>query len=200
MKTADGVRVVAPAKKFNVLFWRKWHRWIGFPAALFLLFAAVTGFLVAFTEFFGEEESLREATRDMLSPVTVTSAQSEWSDPLAKALVTARATAPGARIDKIEMQFKGVQPTVTVFTGKPAGGEDRKLVLDAKTGALIKNEASSDKPFLYRLHSGEAFGDGGLVFAMFWALALAVMTVTGLIIYYTMRGRRVLTGRKRVFW
>jgi uncharacterized iron-regulated membrane protein len=26
--------------------WRKWHRWIGFPAALFLLFAAVTGFLL----------------------------------------------------------------------------------------------------------------------------------------------------------
>jgi uncharacterized iron-regulated membrane protein len=28
-------------------FWRKWHRWIGFPAALFLLFASVTGVLVA---------------------------------------------------------------------------------------------------------------------------------------------------------
>ena len=191
---------VTPARKFNVLFWRKWHRWIGFPAALFLLFAAVTGFLVAFTEFFGEEESLREAARDTVSPVTVTSAGSVWSDPLTKALATVGAITPAAHIDKIEIQFKGVRPTVTVFTGKPTGGEDRKMVLDAKTGALMKNEASSDKPFLYRLHSGEAFGDGGLVFAMFWALALAVLTVTGLIIYYTMRGKRVLTGRKRVFW
>lgn len=187
-------------RKFNPLFWRKWHRWIGFPAALFLIFAAVTGFLVAFTEFFGEEESLREATRDLVSPVTVASAQSAWSDPIAKALATANAMTANSPIDKIELQFKGAHPTVTVFTGKATGGEDRKLVIDAKTGAIIKNEAYTDKPFLYRLHSGEAFGDGGLVFAMFWALALAVLGCSGLIIYYTMRGKRVLTGVKKVFW
>ncbi|MEP6780227.1 MAG: PepSY domain-containing protein [Gemmatimonadaceae bacterium] len=187
-------------RRFNPLFWRKWHRWIGFPAGLFLIFAAVTGFLVAFTEFFGEAESLREATRDLVSPVTVSSAQTAWSDPIAKALATAHATTANSPIDKIEIQFKGVQPTVTVFTGKATGGEDRKLVIDAKTGAMIKNEAYADKPFLYRLHSGEAFGDGGLVFAMFWALALAVLAASGLIIYYTMRGKRVLTGTKKVFW
>jgi hypothetical protein len=49
-------------------FWRKWHRWIGFPAAIFLVFAAVTGVLVAVTEFFGEEERLREATRNLVGP------------------------------------------------------------------------------------------------------------------------------------
>jgi hypothetical protein len=41
----------------------------------------------------------------------------------------------------------------------------------------------ADKPFLYRLHSREAFGDGGLVMAMLWGLTLLVLTVTGLIIY-----------------
>ena len=187
-------------RAFNVLFWRKWHRWIGFPAALFLLFAAITGFLVAFTEFFGAEETLREATRDLISPVTVASPSSMWSDPIAKALASAASATPGAPVDKIEFQFKGSQPTVTLFTGKPTGGEDRKLVFDAKTGALVKSEEYADKPFLYRLHSGEAFGDGGLVFAMFWAIALAIMTVTGLIVYYTMRGKRTLTGIKKVFW
>ena len=183
-----------------MLFWRKWHRWIGFPAALFLLFAAITGFLVAFTEFFGADEALREATRDLISPVTVASPQAVWSDPVAKALAAASATSPGAPIDKIEITFKGAQPTIAVFTGKPTGGEDRKLVFDEKTGALLQNEAYADKPFLYRLHSGEAFGDGGLVVAMFWAIALVVMTISGLIVYYTMRGKRTLTGIKRVFW
>ena len=43
----------------NPAFWRKWHRWIAFPASAFLLFAAVTGVAVAVTEFFGEEEALR---------------------------------------------------------------------------------------------------------------------------------------------
>lgn len=184
----------------TIRFWRQWHRWIGFPAAIFLLFAAVTGFLVAFTEFFGEEESLREATRALVSPVTVSASPAGWSDPIAKAVASAAQITPGAPIDKIETQFKGQQPTVTIFTGKPTGGEDRKLVFDARTGALVKNEDYTDKPFLYRLHSGEAFGDGGLVFAMFWALALAILACTGFYIYFTMRGKRELTGIRKVFW
>jgi uncharacterized iron-regulated membrane protein len=187
-------------RTLDTRFWRKWHRWIGFPAALFLLFAAVTGFLVAFTEFFGEEEALRERTRDLVSPVTLASPQNAWSDPISKAIATAAATAPGAPIDKITVQFKGDAPTVSVYTGKPGGGEDRKFVLDARTGALLESKDYKDKPFLTRLHSGEAFGDGGLVVAMFWALALAILASSGLIIYYTMRGKRELTGMRKVFW
>ena len=184
----------------DVRFWRKWHRWIGFPAALFLFFAAVTGFLLAFTEFFGEDEALREATRALISPVTLSSGSDSVQRAVARAAATASRITPGAPIDKIEIQFKGAQPTVTIFTGRPKGGEDRKLVLDARTGALLKNEEYVDKPFLIRLHSGEAFGDGGLVFAMFWALALAVLSATGFAIYFTMRGKRERTGMKRVFW
>ena len=124
----------------NVRFWRKWHRWIGFPAAVFLIFAAVTGVLVAFTEFFGADEALREATRDLVSPVTVASAQDAWSVPIARALASANQVKANSPIDKIEVQFKGDAPTVTVFTGKATGGEDRKLVFSAKTGALVTNE------------------------------------------------------------
>ncbi len=183
----------------NLLFWRKWHRWIGFPAALFLLFASCTGFVLAFTEFFGADEALREATRDLVSPVTVSSPATGWSDPLGRAIATVAATANGAPIDKITMQFKGDQPTVTIFTGKPTGGEDRQFVVDARTGALLRTDVYADKPFLNRLHSGEAFGDGGLVFAMLWALALFVLTITGLIIYLKLRPR-VTTGIQKVFW
>ncbi|MDB4913299.1 MAG: hypothetical protein JWM95_943 [Gemmatimonadetes bacterium] len=182
-----------------VRFWRKWHRWIGFPAAVFLLFAAVTGFLVAFTEFFGEEESLREATRALVSPVTL-STPDMVQRAVAAAVESANRIKAGAPMDKIEVQLKGKQPTVTIFVGLPKGGEDRKLVFDANTGALLRNEDYVDKPFLYRLHSGEAFGDGGLVVAMFWAIALAVMSVTGFYIYFTMRPRRERTGVGKVFW
>ena len=183
----------------NLAFWRKWHRWIGFPAVLFLLWAATPGFLVAFTEFFGEAEALREATRDMISPVTLASPATEWSDPIARAFTTAATRANGAPVDKIEMQLKGPKPTVTIFTGKPTGGEDRKFVFDGRTGALLSEEAYADKPFLYRLHSGEAFGDGGLVVAMLWGLTLIVLTLTGLIIYLKLR-RPGLTGIRKVFW
>ena len=184
----------------NPRFWRQWHRWIGFPASVLLIFAGSTGVLVAATEFFGEEERLREATRGQVSPVSDTSPGDAWAGPVGRAVTNAARILPGAPIDKIEVQFKGDAPTVTIFTGKPTGGEDRKLVFNATSGELIKNESYADKPFLYRLHSGEAFGDGGLVVAMFWGLALVVMGATGLIIYFTMRGKRELTGIKKIFW
>lgn len=183
----------------DVAFWRRWHRWIGFPAALFLIWAGTTGVLVAFTEFFGEEEALREATRDLVSPVQTSATPETWSEPVARALTAVAAAAGSVPIDKIEQQFKGEHPTITIFTGKPQGGEDRKFVVDAQTGRIVKVESYADKPFLTRLHSGEAFGDGGLVVAMFWGTALAVLTVTGFIIYLLMH-RKNLTGWQRLFW
>jgi uncharacterized iron-regulated membrane protein len=180
-------------------FWRQWHRWIGFVASLFLIFAGTTGAILAFTEFFGEDEALREATRDLVSPVATSSAPEAWRDPIARAMATAQQKAPGAPIDKITVQFKGKQPTVTVFTGKPTGGEDKKFVFDATTGALVSEEAYVDKPIINRVHSGEFFGDGGLVFAMLWGVTLVGMTISGLLIYWRMR-REGGSGIKRVFW
>jgi len=183
----------------SVAFWRRWHRWIGLPAAVFLLWAASTGALVAGTEFFGEEEALRERTRDLVSPVTVASPPAAWADPVARAVAAVAERRPGAPIDRIELRFKGDEPTVTVFTGRPAGGEDRRYVVDARSGRLLADEGYADKPLLYRLHSGEAFGDGGLVFAMGWGLALAALTVSGLAIWWRIR-RPDATGVRRFFW
>ena len=153
----------------KLLFWRKWHRWVGFPAAIFLLWAATTGFLVAFTEFF------------------------------VAAVATVASQAGTAPIDSITIQLKGNQPTVSLFIGKPTGGEDRRFVVDARNGSLIRTDAYVDKPFLNRLHSGEAFGDGGLVFAMAWALALVTLVSTGLIIYFLLRPKK-RAGLQQVFW
>jgi uncharacterized iron-regulated membrane protein len=183
----------------SVAFWRRWHRWIGFPAAVFLLWVAVTGFLVAFVEFFGADEALREQLRTVTSPVTVQASDSAWAPAVAHAFTAVAAIAPNAPVDKVEIQFKGSNPTVTVFTGKPGGGEDRQFVVGARTGRIESVERYEDKPFLYRLHSGEAFGDGGLVFAMAWAIALSLLTLSGLVIWWRIR-RVGATGMRRVFW
>ena len=184
---------------FNTAFWRKWHRWVAFPATLFLIWAAFTGLSVAITEFFGPEEALREATRGLVSPVTAASPADSWAVPIGHAVTAVNDSAPGAPIDKITVQFKGDHPTVTVFTGKAGGGEDRQFVVDAKTGKLDKVESYADKPLMNRLHSGEAFGDGGLVVAMFWATALLFLAVTGLIIYLRIRKPNPV-GIEKVFW
>jgi hypothetical protein len=65
--------------------------------------------------------------------------------------------------------------------------------------ALRVDHSYVDKPFIHRLHSGEAFGDGGLVIAMVWGTALAFLAGSGLVIYLTMR-RRNPVGMQRVFW
>src|SRR5262249_4180496 len=143
--------------------------------------------------------ALREATRDLISPVTLASPAAAWSEPIARAFATAATRTAGAPVDKIEIQFKGQQPTITLFTGKATGGEDKKLLFASRMGGLLSEETYADKPFLYRLHSGEAFGDGGLVVAMMWGLTLLVLTITGLIIYLKMR-RPGQVGIKKVFW
>ena len=167
--------------------------------AAFLTFAAVTGVMVAVSEFFGEAEAIREATRDLVSPVTTGSAATSWQDPLARAMETAAREAAGAPVDRIAIAFKGEQPTVEMSLGRPAGGEDRRLIIDARSGRLLRTDAYIDKPVLNRIHSGEFFGDGGLVFAMLWGSSLAFLAISGLVIYVAMR-RRNPVGLQKVFW
>ena len=180
------------------LFWRKWHRWIAFPATLFLLWASITRIITAGTEFFGADEELREAMRKVVSPVTTASSMTPWAERLDRAMKVVNRVAADAPVDKITIQLKGPTPGVTVYTGKPGGGEDRRFVIDS-TGALVETGAYVDKALIHRLHSGEAFGDGGLVMAMFWGLALAVLAMSGFIIYTTM-WRPNQTGMKKLFW
>jgi uncharacterized iron-regulated membrane protein len=177
--------------------WRKWHRWIGFTAAPFLLFAAATGIAAGVAEMTSPDEEAREAARDRVSEVRLPASPAAVSDPVARALANAKSD--GAPMDKVTIDFKADPPTVTLYLGKPTGREDRKLVFDARTGDLLREEGYEDKPFLTRLHSGEAFGDWGLVFGTAWGAALVALLGTGLVIYPAMR-KRGRSGIGRLFW
>lgn len=179
--------------------WRSWHRWVGWLAAVFLLWIAATGFFLAGTEFFGEAEAERERLRDTTSAVTTAAAPSVFSEPIERAMAAAAKLAPGAPVDRVEVRYKGDPARVVVYLGRPGGGEDRSLVFAAATGELLAQEDYSDKSFLHRLHSMEAFGDGGLGAGMACALALLFLTVSGVVIYLQMR-RPGATGWRRVFW
>ncbi|MBX9583849.1 MAG: PepSY domain-containing protein [Gemmataceae bacterium] len=179
--------------------WRKWHRWVGFAAAPFLLFAALTGIFAGIAEMTSEDEAAREAARERVSPVRLPADPAAVADPVSKALADAATRAAGAPVDKVLVDFKADPPAVTVYLGKPGGGEGRRLVYDARAGALLREEEYVDKPFLTRVHSGEAFGDWGLVLGTAWGLALVGLLVTGLVIYWAMR-RPGPTGLGRLFW
>jgi uncharacterized iron-regulated membrane protein len=183
---------------------RRWHRWVAAIAAIFLLWASSTGVIVAATEFFGEEETERERLRDVESTVKLDASDPAAVTALSVALTTAMSKAPGAPIDRIDMKLKGDKPQVLIFLGRAGGGEDKLLRFDAKTGALIAEEAYVDKPLFWRLHSGEAFGDGGLVGAMLWGLCLVIMSITGgwmyLHMYRKHRDNQKPKGLSKVFW
>lgn len=179
--------------------WRKWHRWIGVVALPFLLFAALTGISAGLSEMLSEDEEAREKARERVSEVKTSASTPAWSEPIAKAMAHAATRAPDAPVDKIQIDFKSEPPTVTLYLGKPGGGEDRKLIYNATTGEFLREERYEDKPFLTRLHSGEAFGDWGLVLGTGWGIALVVLLVTGTVIYVAMRkpGQK---GWRRLFW
>lgn len=179
--------------------WRKWHRWVGVASAPFVLFAAVTGILAGVAEMTSADEAAREAARERVSNVTLPAQPSTVADPIAKALNSAVTKAPGAPVDKVLVDFKADPPAVTVYLGNPAGGEDKKLLFHAQTGEFLREEGYADKSFLTRVHSGEAFGDWGQAAGTAWGLALVVLLVTGMVIYFAMRkpGRK---GLRKVFW
>ena len=179
--------------------WRKWHRWIGFAATPFVLFAAITGVIAGTVEILSDDEEAREKARERESEVKLPPSPQAWSEPLAKAFASAAERAKGAPIDRVMLDFKTEPPSVTFYLGKPGGGEDKKLTFDARTGAFLREEAYVDKPFLVRLHSGEAFGDWGQVIGVMWGISLIAIILTGLVIYFQMRrpGRK---GLGRLFW
>ncbi|HEY1192444.1 MAG TPA: PepSY-associated TM helix domain-containing protein [Gemmata sp.] len=179
--------------------WRKWHRWVGFVAAPFLIFAAVTGIAAGVAEMTSEDEEARERARERVSEVKLPVPPGTATDPVARALTSATTYANGAPVDKVTVDFKADPQTVTVYLGKPGGGADTKLVYHAGTGDLLRKEPYEDKPFLTRLHSGEALGDWGLVFGTAWGVALVVVLGTGMVIYFAMRkpGQK---GLSKLFW
>jgi uncharacterized iron-regulated membrane protein len=165
----------------------------------FLLFAALTGVAAGVAEMTSEDEDAREQARERVSGVKLPAAPAAGAEPVARALAAAAERAAGAPVDRVVLDFKADPPTVAVSLGRPTGGENKKLVFHAETGAFIREERYEDKPFLTRLHSGEAFGDWGLVLGTAWGVALVVLLVTGTVIYLAMRkpGR---TGWRRLFW
>ena len=89
-----------------------------------------------------------------------------------------------------------------MYLGTKTGGEDRRLLFDARTGKFTRSDGYADKAFINRVHSGEVFGDGGLVASMFWGLALLALTVSGFMLYWRLAGanRQGRTGLQRWFF
>jgi len=177
---------------------RKWHRWIGLGAVVFLLSVGITGVILQFQQFFGSDEAAREKLATLTSPYSVSSDLENFASKLAKAQSSVVAQAGDAKLDNLEMQLKGEHPTFVFHT---SGKVNRKYVVNADTAAIEQSDDDERESFILRLHTGEVFGDGGVVLGMFWGTALVVLSVTGLYLYWQMYTKRAKRhGWKKIVW
>ena len=180
--------------------WRKWHRWVGFAAVPFLALCRSHGNhrrghrvpergrgsarkgprADQHGEGAGPDNRLDRANRPCADECSGTG---RWWRQSTRSPWTSRLTHP---------------PSPSISANRRAARTRSWSSIRAPARSL-REERYEDKPFLTRLHSGEAFGDWGLVLGIGWGTALVVLIVTGLVIYLAMRkpGR---TGLRRVFW
>lgn len=186
-----------PKPKINM---RKLHRWLGLPAAVFLVVTSITGVWLEGVKFFGAEETAREQLRDQVSKVTAQTMGTEFSGDFEKVRLAAAARTGAQPLDKMVWQLKGDAPAVTFYFGPQGQQAGRRVVVNARTAEVLREESYDEDSFILKLHSGEALGDGGMVFGMFWGAALFLLTVSGMIIYFKMKPRKPSTGLRKVFW
>lgn len=167
-------------------------------AALFLLSVGITGVILQFQQFFGEDEATKEKLATMTSAYTVDSRLDDFLPKLAKAQAAVKAKIGGDKLNGVELQLKGEHPTFVLHT---AGKTDQKFVVNADTGAIEQQTGDERESLLLRIHTGEVLGDGGVVGGMLWGTALVAMTITGAWLYWQMyRARAKKNGWKRIFW
>lgn len=180
----------------SVLGIRKWHRWLGWAAMIFLLSVSVTGIILQGQHLFGEEEAEKERLRDTTSAYTVGVALADLPTTLGAAQAAVRDVAGNAPLDRVLFNLKGDHPTIELTTG---GATPTRFFINAMTGVIERQAPAQDESFLLRLHTGEVLGDGGVVLGLLWGIAMLLMTLTGLYIYLKMH-RPNGQGIKRIFW
>ena len=179
------------------MFLRKSHRWIGIGAALFLMSAATTGIILQVQKLSGEEKNEKEVQSKDTTNYTLNSSFNEFWPKLKTIQDNVKTKIGSAKIDKIELRLKGEEPTFVLYI---AGNPKKKVSANAESGKIEKIE-DDEESFILRLHSGEIFGDAGVVLGIFWGSALLFLTLTGFIIYWKMgRGIKEKRGWKKVFW
>ena len=156
---------------------RLWHRRIGLWAVLFLLLSAVTGVWLE------TEHALEEEENERPSGVLASQAGAEWPGMLAKALQAAAERHPDRPVQRISARLNRPSPSIVLLLGPGKDGGPRRLVVDARTGSLLKDEEGEGESLLLRLHTGEILGDGGAYLGIAWGLALAAMSLTGIALW-----------------
>lgn len=165
------------------------HRWVGAISSLFILLVAISGVMLAFMGelFLAQHGDLlrssapAEETHYAAVDALIDSAEAGYGTEF----TTMGVLMPHTRIDKVE--------TALVF-GLPAGAEsvDQLLMLSVDPWtADYKGEFALRKTFgheLVEFHHSLLLGDGGIMFIAMLGVVLALMTISGLWVWWPRQG------------
>ena len=181
---------------------RKIHRWLSVIGIVFFLSVAATGIWLQIEAIFGEDEAVREAMAEIVSPASLSAplpSNAASLDRARTAIFARYGNRPVASIDWV------IKAPVPAYVFHLDGAEPIKVTVNTATAAMIKSEPDGED-WVVRLHTGEIFGDGGKFLGLAWGLALIAMSITGIILYLKMlRARRTgsagkVRGWRRYFW
>lgn len=177
-------------------FFRQIHRWVGLGAAILFLSVTTTGILLQVEQIFGPKEALKEHLMDLTSPFSLESRLEVDQRTLGRARMTLLRRLGNRPLDGIEWQIKG---EAQLFIFHLGGADPIDATVEIESGRVVRIE-SGEENLLLRLHSGEALGDGGKVLGLFWGLALLLMILSGLSVYWQVYKARRRASKGRLGW
>ena len=155
---------------------------------------ASTGVVLQIQQFFGADEAEQERLATIMSTQLASAPVAGWQQQIDRALVAVKVSVGAdVPIDSVEVQLKDTPRKCIVWTASGGGAkkdEPLKVTVNAESGAVLKTESGERESFILRVHTGEVFGDAGVVLGIIWGTALVVLTITGAWVYYRMWSAR----------
>ena len=177
---------------------RAFHRWFGLVSAVLLTFIALTGLALQVDLIVtGNPVPGSEHVADP-APVALPAARA-IGDLTARAIDAARLARPALSINHVELSFTPQGPRALV--GLPGPFADH-VMSDPVTGRVLPEHRMTPgwHGWLQDLHAGYRFGIVGRLLSAAMAIALLVLSVTGLVVYVDLYRRRWRAGRRALFW
>lgn len=211
------VRGNANAQK-GTLFTRRIHRWVSLPFSLFMLFMGITGTLLALDDMTSPKIFQRRGAEPMPWPPAMEQGTAvipiDQMGPLLDSTARLLSVDTEHPIVAVKLFMQG--PNARAEVTRPGGGPAQ--VFDVATGQPVADSSSpathgeANGPagvpawrlelggWLEYLHRGAFASWPGVIIVLLTGIALTFLSITGLMVYVDMFGRRRKNGRSELFW
>lgn len=177
------------------MLWRRWHRWVALPAALFLMFVSTTGLLLHLEVSRTAAMGAAGAPPPGLPATNLPNGHAVAA--MMERVIDEAKQEPDFTVVSVSLSLT---PGLVVATAADGiGPEARRIEIDASTGERIvaRPDPMERHFFLQDIHAGYRFGWIGRLVSILCGISLLVLAVTGLQIWYDVFRRR---KKRNLFW